>query len=306
LTAVAICGGSELRSTCELLGLQPAISMPRLVMVDLRVDGAAAQAAVYPADIPRIVIATADQAALLRAFGGDRLLVARSDDAAAVGPLVARALPGAIPGRTRVVTVAAARGGTGRTLCVANLARRLAADRTVIAIDATGTGALGWWLGVDPRPWSELEALAGELRAEHLELVMAAAAPRLSVVGGPPTAPSSDGLATTIAVARELADVVLVDPPTFADERSRVATAASDRVLVLSYGDAASRAALASADVPAGAWVIGSQGSLDDAFRVFPRDDDAVADALAQRGRIGGALGRAYDELAELIAIDAT
>jgi Mrp family chromosome partitioning ATPase len=305
LTRVAICGGDQLRAACEVLGLEPAASSPRLVLVDLRVTGAAARAAAFSADIPRIVVATTEQAGLLAALGG-RALVAPSADAADIGPLVARSLPSVTPERTRVVTLTAARGGTGRTLCAANLARRLAADRNVIAVDATGTGALGWWLGVDPRSWSELEALAGELRAEHLELVATSVTPRLAMVGGPPAAPSVGALAMTIAAARELADLVLVDAPLLPDERARVATARSDRVLVLSYADAASRAALGSADVPAAAWVIGSQSRVDDAFRVLPHDEDSVATALAARGPIGGALGRAYEELTELLAIDAT
>jgi Mrp family chromosome partitioning ATPase len=309
LTAVAICGGAELHSACDVLGLEPATSQPGLVLVDLRLEDAVASAAAFAADIPRIVIGTPEQIALLAALGGDRLLAATSADAAVIGPLVAQALPQAMPERTRVVTLTAARGGTGRTLCAANLARRLAGDRAVVAIDGTGTGALGWWLGVDPRPWSELEALAGELRAEHVELVAASAAPRLSVVGGAPALPSADVLGLTIAAARERADLVLIDAPLLQDERARVAAARSDRVLVLSYADAPSRAALASADVPAGAWIIGSQcqaGPIEDAFRVLPRDEGAIADALGTRGRVGGALGRTYDELAELLAIDAT
>jgi hypothetical protein len=44
----------------------------------------------------------------------------------------------------------------------------------------------------------------------------------------------------------------------------------------------------------------------DEAFRILPRDEAAVADGLATRGRIDGVLGRAYDELAELIGIDAS
>ena len=309
MTRVAICGGTQLRSACDVLGLENATTHPRLVLVDLGVADAAARAAAFSADIPRIVIATPEQAGLLAALGGDRALIAATADAADIGPLVARSLPHAAPERTRVVTLTAARGGTGRTLCTANLARRLAADRTVVAIDATGTGALGWWLGVDPRPWSELEALAGELRAEHLELVATTAAARLSVVGGAPAAPSAEVLAMTIGAARELADLVLVDAPLLPDERARVAAPRSDRILVLSYDDAASRAAIASADVPSSAWVISSQGRTDpsdEAFRILPRDEAAVADGLATRGRIDGALGRAYDELAELIGIDAS
>ena len=279
------------------------------MLVDLRVADAARAAAGFEAHIPRVVIGTADQTALLAALGDDRVLIASSADPAVIGPLVVRALPRAAQDRTRVITVTAARGGTGRTLCAANLARRLAGDHTVMAIDATGSGALGWWLAVEPRPWAELEALAGELRAEHVELVATPAAPRLAVVGGAPTLPSADVLAMTIAAAREQADLVLIDAPALPDDRTRTAMARSDRVLVLSYADVASRAALASADVPAGAWIIGSQCQSDpiaDAFRVLPRDERAIADALGTRGRAGGMLGRAYDELAELLAIDAT
>ena len=309
MTAVAICGGAELRTACEVLGLEDTGSRPRLVLVDLRVADAARAAAAFDAQIPRIVIGTPDQTGLLAALGDGRVLVASSTDPSVLGPLVVRALPHAARDRTRVITVTAARGGTGRTLCAANLARRLAADRTVMAIDATGTGGLGWWLAVEPRPWADLDALAGELRAEHVELVATPAAPRLAVVGGPPTLPSAGVLAMTIAAAREQADLVLIDAPALPDDRARTAAACSDRVLVLSYADAASRAALASADVPSGAWIVGSQCQSEpiaDAFRLLPRDERAVADALATQGRAGGALGRAYDELAELLAIDAT
>ncbi|HEY8758196.1 MAG TPA: hypothetical protein VIN74_06840, partial [Candidatus Limnocylindria bacterium] len=146
MTAVAICGGAELRTACEVLGLEDTGSRPRLVLVDLRVADAARAAAAFEAQIPRVVIGTPDQTGLLAALGDDRVLVASSTDPAVLGPLVVRALPRVVRDRTRVVTVTAARGGTGRTLCAANLARRLARDRTVMAIDATGSGALGWWL----------------------------------------------------------------------------------------------------------------------------------------------------------------
>jgi len=309
LTAVAICGSAELRSACDVLGLEETGSPPRLVLVDLRVENAARSAAAFGPQIPRIVIGTPEQTAALAALGDDRLLIATSAEPAVIGPLVAKALPRVARDRTRVVTVTAARGGTGRTLCAANLARRLAADRQVMAIDGTGTGALGWWLGVEPRPWAELEALAGELRAEHLELVATAAGPRLSVVGGASMLPSADALTMTIAAARERADLIIIDAPTLPDDRARTVAARSDRVLVLSYPDAASCAALASAEVPAGSWVLGSQcqpGAVADAFRILPRDERAVADALGARGRAEGRLGRAYDELAELLSIDAT
>jgi Mrp family chromosome partitioning ATPase len=305
LTAVAICGGAELRAACDVLRLEVGGDGPRLLLVDLRVAGTATRAAAFPAEIPRIVVATEEQATMLAALGGE-MLVARSADAAEIGPLVARALPHTVAERTRVVTLTAARGGTGRTLCAANLARRLAGDRAVVAIDATGTGALAWWLRADARPWSDLETLAGELRADHLELVATTAAPRLSIVGGPPASPSPDVLARTIAAARDLADLVLVDAPLLPDERARLAIERSDRTLVLSYPDAASRATLESADVPESAWVIASQDRTADAFRSLPRDEPAIADALAGRGAAAGALGRAYDDLAELLAIDAS
>jgi hypothetical protein len=176
----------------------------------------------------------------------------------------------------------------------------------VLAIDATGTGGLGWWLGVEPRPWSELEALAAELRADHLEVVATPIGPRLSLVGGPPTAPTPDVLAAVVAAARDLADLVLVDAPLLADERTRRVVVRSDRVLVHSYADAASCATLATADLPADAWVLGSQGQLAGAFRTLPRDEAAIADALVGRGAVRGALGHAYDDVAELLAIDAS
>ncbi len=215
------------------------------MIVDLRVVGAAFEAAAFPAEIPRVVIATEEQAAPLAALGSERTQVAAS-------------------------------------------------------------AALGWWLGAAPRSWSELEALVGELRDEHVELVATVVAPRLSLVGGPPDIPSGAVLEATIVAARALADVILVDAPLLSDERARLAAERSDRVLVFSYADPASRAALAEAEVPAGAWLIGSQAPVDDAFRVLPRDEAAVAAAQSRRGPIGGALGRAYDELGELLAIDAT
>ncbi|MEA2661391.1 MAG: hypothetical protein QOH08_963 [Chloroflexota bacterium] len=305
MTRVAICGGDELRAACEVLGLEPTTLAPRAVLVDLRIAGAAAAAAGFAADIPRIVVATSEQATWLRSLGGDHTPIAQSADAAVIGPLVARCLPHPARQRTRVITVTAARGGTGRTLCVANLARRIAEHTTVLAVDATGSGSLGWWLGVEARSWSELDALAGELRAEHLQLVATSVRPRLSVAGGPPVVPSAALLGMAIAAARELADLVIVDAPVLADERARAAAARSDRVLVLGYADPASLSALIAADVPSGAWLIGAQGPIAGAFRDLPRDERSISDALRARDAVDGQLGRSYDDLAELLAIDA-
>ncbi len=305
MTRVAIYGGDELRAACEVLGLEES-TPPRLVLVDLRCTGAAERAAAHPPAIPRILVATEEQSACFSALGVDGMAVVTSAKPDAIGPLVAKLLPRPARDRTRVVTVTAARGGVGRSLCAANLVRRLADSYSVLAVDATGTGALGWWLGADPRPWSELEALAGELRAEHVELVATSVEPRLSVIGGPPRIPSTDTLVGTLTVARSLADIVVVDAPVLADERGRAAVAHSDRVLVLSYADPASVATLAAADVPEGAWIVASQAGIDGAFRVLPRDEPAIGESLERRGAVSGALGRAYDELAELLAIDAT
>jgi hypothetical protein len=104
---------------------------------------------------------------------------------------------------------------------------------------------------------------------------------------------------------------VLVDAPTLADERTRRLAGSVDRVIVMSYDDPISTAALASADVPERAWLIASQSlatSLGgrDVFRALPRAEGAVAAATSRPNALGGALGRAYDELAEIIVIDAT
>jgi hypothetical protein len=305
MTPVAICGGDELRAACEILGLEPS-SMPRIVLVDLRCAGAAQEAAAHAPGIPRVLIATSDQAATVSALGPSATAIVGSADPAAIGPLVARLLPRPERDRTRVVTLTAARGGVGRTLCAANLARRLARTCAVLALDATGTGGLGWWLRVEPRPWSELEVVSGELRAEHVELIATSVSAHLSVVGGPPAAPSLDVLGATIVAARSLADIVVVDAPLLADVGGQACIARSDRILVLSYADPASAATLAAADVPGSAWLIGSQASIDGAFRFLPRDEPAVGDILESRGPASGALGRAYDELADLLAIDAT
>lgn len=305
MTRVAIFGGDDLRAACEILGLEES-SSPRIVLVDLKCAGAAQQAAALAPDLPRILIATPEQAACVGALGASGTGVVASADPAAIGPLIAQLLPRPVRDRTRVVTVTAARGGVGRTLCAANLVRRLAETCTVLALDVTGTGALGWWLGVETRPWSELEVVSEELRAEHVELVATSVAPRLTLVGGAPAAPSLEVLTATIGAARSLADIVVIDAPLLADARGQVCVSRSDRVLVLSYADPASRAVLAAADVPESAWLVGSQAAIDGAFRVLPRDESAVGETLDRPGPVSGALGRAYDELADLLAIDAS
>ena len=79
----------------------------------------------------------------------------------------------------------------------------------------------------------------------------------------------------------------------------------------MSYDDPISIAALASADVPEKAWLIASQSTATsligrDVFRALPRAEGTISAATSRPAALGGPLGKAYDELAEIIAIDAT
>jgi len=112
-------------------------------------------------------------------------------------------------------------------------------------------------------------------------------------------------------VGLELAELVVVDAPILAEERTRDLLAAVDRVLVLTYDDPVSLASLDAADLPDDVWLIASQSAAmalagRDVFRAIPRAEGAIAAATSRPSALGGALGRAYDELAEIIAIDTT
>ena len=111
--------------------------------------------------------------------------------------------------------------------------------------------------------------------------------------------------------AVSLADLVIVDAPVLADERGRSLATLADRVMVLSYDDPLSIATLEASEVSGDVWLMASQSRTARigeraAFRALPRDEAAVSAALSGRGSVGGALGRAYDELAELITLDAS
>lgn len=304
MTRVAVCGGAELAAAAETLGLVQAAD-PDLVLLDARSEEALTRAGAYAAEIPRVIVAAGAVAGLLRAAGSRHVAPAAAADV--IGPHVAAAIPRATRQLTRRVVITAARGGVGRTLLATSLAQRLARTGPLWLLDATGTGAAAWWLQADARSWSELEPMTHELTIEHLRIVAVNPLPGLAVVGGPGPAPSVPLLE---ACLRELGrELVLIDAPLLADERTRELRTGSDlarRTLVLTYPDSASLAALDAHDL-AGAWLIGSQGRPPgiDALRSLPRDDAAVAAALPARGRIGGKLGRAYDELAEILAIDA-
>jgi hypothetical protein len=309
---VALYGGAELAGAADVLGLI-AVDATRadLALVDLRDPEALVLAATLAPELPRVVVLGDEQVALAGALGIPGRSIARSCEPATLGPLIAATLPPARRGSTRSVLVTSARGGAGKSLLVSNLARRLALLRTTLCLDLTGDGTLSWWLGTTTGGWSDLEELTDELTAEHLGVVATEAAPGLRIVGGAPYAPSVQLALSAFRAALDLSEVVLVDAPTLADERTRRLTGVVDRVIVLSYDDPISIAALASADVPEAAWLIASQSiatSLNgrDVFRTLPRAEGAIAAATSRPNALGGALGKAYDDLAELIAIDAT
>jgi Mrp family chromosome partitioning ATPase len=307
----AIYGGDDLRSAAAALGLEPCeAGRPDLVLVDLRDPSACVAAAALESGIPRVAVAGDEERALAAALGYDASSIAATCEPAALGPLVVAALPRTPRRATRVVVITATRGGVGRTLLVANLARRLASRLRVAAIDATGTGALGWWLRCAPRAWTELEGLTDELTGEHLAVV-ATESVGLRVIGGAPVAPTRALAESTVRAATSLVELVLVDAPLLADERARALASLADRVIVVSYDDPLSIATLDASEVSSDVWLVASQSRTPRvgehaAFRALPRDEAAVGAALSGRGAAGGALGRAYHELAELIALDAS
>lgn len=305
MTRVAICGGAELVAAAAVLGLVEGAE-PELVLIDMRSDDAIARAAAFPPATPRVIIADGARAGLLRAAGTPHVATTAAPEV--LGPLVTLALPPRTRAATRSIVVTGARGGVGRTLLATNLARRLARRQPLWLVDATGTGAAAWWLRGEARPWSELEPLTGELSIEHLRIVAVEPMPGLRILGAAGPAPSARLLA---ACVQELAqELVIVDAGLLADERTRALRerpADARRTLVMTYADPVSLAALEAHELEH-AWVIASQGPVAGrtALRTLPRDDGAVGAAMSGREPVGGRLGRAYDELAELVAVDAT
>jgi hypothetical protein len=309
---VALYGGPELAASADVLGLITVeAAQADLALVDLRDAEALSQAAALAPDVPRVVVLAGEHLGLAGALGVPSRSIATSCEPAVLGPLIAATLPSAGRGSTRSIMVTSVRGGAGRTLLVANLARRLAPLRATLCLDLSGDGTLGFWLGAPSRSWSELEDLTDELTAEHLGVVAADAVPGIRLVGGPPFAPSVQLAQAAFRAALGLSEVVLIDAPTLADERTRRLAGSVDRVMVMSYDDPISIAALAAADVPESAWLIASQSMATslggrDVFRALPRAEGAIAAATSRPTALGGVLGKAYDGLAEIIAIDAT
>lgn len=307
---VVVFGGDALHRSVASLGFVPGRDGAHLAVVDLSDADAVAAAASLAPDLPRVFVCSGSGQQLLGAVGVAPDRVACSTDAAVLGPVLARAFPRERRTATRAVGVTGLRGGVGRTLLVANLARRIAARMRVCVIDATGTGATAWWLRCVARPWSELEPLADELSADQLAIVATDAGPNVRVVGGHGPAPSRAVLEATVRTATHLDDLVLVDLPIVCDAVTARVLERVDRRLVLAYDEPLAAETLDAA--PLGdAWLIASQTSAmkisrHDVFRALPRDEAALRAALSERAGAKGALGRAYDDLAELLVIDAT
>ncbi|HEY3217565.1 MAG TPA: hypothetical protein VGK15_00590 [Candidatus Limnocylindria bacterium] len=309
---VAVFGTDDLRACVLALGFEPAdAAQAALAVIDTREAEALSRASSIPLTVPRVFIASAAQRGLMDALGIDPARVAESCDPVLLGPVVMSALPVRRRSATRVAVVTSVRGGVGRTLLAANLAVRIAPRMRVCVIDATGTGAVGWWLNTQARPWSSLEGLVDELSADQLSVLAEDAGPGLRVVGGPPIAPSDALLTAATRAATALDDLVIIDAPIAADQRAHRALANADRVMLVAYDDPLSVAAIEALSPSEDVWLIASQLRIPrlgarDVFRALPRDESAVGAALGNRERIRGQLGRAYDDLAELLLIDAS
>lgn len=302
----AVACGDAFAGAVAVLGLVVVDDRPDVVLVDLRDPACVIRACAFDAAVPRVALGGPEHAQLLRGLGiGARL--AESAEPAALGPLIAASLPAAAPRATRTVVVTGAAGGVGRTLLVAHVALRLAAERSVALLDVTGTGALGWWLGLAGGGWSELEGLADELASEHLAVV-AAEEGRLRVVGGASAMPSPGLAVASVRAACGLADVVIVDAPPAFDDRTRVLCEVADRILFVARDDpsAALPEEILADDRT---WLIGSRGRAEriggrDVVRSLPDDPAAIRAAARGPSPVHGELSRAYDEVAELLAID--
>lgn len=301
--------GESVMPAAAALGVEQVADRADVVLVDLRDPSAVAAAADTDPMVPRIVLAGPEQTALLRALGRGGFEVADAAEPARIGPLVARLAPPRPRSRTRLVVVTGVAGGSGRTLLAAGLAMRLATRGSVAVIDLTGSGAAAWWLRLSAAPWSEIEAVTEELTPEHLAVV-ASERGSIRVVGGGGSMPSVELGIAAVRAGLGLADLVVVDAPALRDERTEAVLALADRVLVPASDEPASRAQLEA--LPKDPyWILSSRSVADrvgghSVIRALPDDPTAVRAAAAGDGFVGGSLGRAYDELAEILAIDAT
>ena len=303
----ALACGAALVASAGVLGLELVDDRPEILLVDLDDADAIARAAAVPPDVPRVAIGGPEREVLLRALGSSVAFSACADPAS-IGPLIARASPARSRGRTRLVLITGPRGGLGRTLLATGLAARLAARSAVVVLDATGSGAAAWWLGLAPGPWSDLESLADELTAEHLGIV-AAEREGLRLIGGVSSMPSVGLVMAAARAATGIAEIVVVDAPPLFDDRTRALEAIADRVLLVTGDDPASLAAIAAPADEQRVWLIASRCRATSlagrsVMRCLPEDPGSVRSAGRGPSAVGGALGRAYDDLSELLAID--
>ena len=306
MTRVIACGAT-FAAAIETLGLEAVEDRPDLVLVDVDDDAAVARAAEILPEIPRIAIVGAERELILRAVGAS-VPVALSSHPAAIGPLVARLAPGRSRSATRIVVVTGVSGGIGRTLLVANLAARIGTRTSVVVLDATGTGAAAWWLGLAPGSWADLEGLVDELTAEHIAVV-ASERERIRLIGAAGLMPTARLVATTARACDGWSELVLVDAPVLVDERTRVLWEVADRVIVLASEGGPHAAALDGLASDERTWLVASRSRAAtiggrDVLRALPDDPASVRSATRGPSLAGGALGRAYDDLAELLALD--
>jgi len=299
--------GETFAAAVETLGLEPVEERPDLVLVDLDDDVAVARAADVPAEVPRIALVGPERDAILRAVGST-VPVALSSHPAAIGPLVARVAPGRTRSATRIVVVTGVAGGVGRTLLAVNLASRIGARTSVLVLDATGTGAAAWWLGFTPGSWSDLEGLVDELTTEHIAVV-ASERERVRLIGASGAMPSAALLAATARACDGWTDLVLVDAPNVPDERARTVAEIADRVVVLAPESGAAAAALDALPIDDRTWIVASRSRAERigahaVLRALPDDPASIRAAARGPSAAAGALGRAYDDLAELLALD--
>ena len=308
---VAAFGGEPLRATLNSLGFQVVEERPEVLVVDLRDRDAIANAAPFVSSAPRVFVAGRDERQLCAAIGADVTRIAGSIEPAVLGPVVMAALPARPRSATRAIVVSATRGGLGRTLFAVNVAVRLSTTLRVSVVDATGTGAAAWWLGAEAQPWTTLAGLVEELTPEQLAVLAEEVRPGLRVIGGPSRAPAAPVAAAVIRTATALDDLVIVDAPLVTEPLTDALRECADRTLVFAYDDACSLRALALEAPDENVWVMASQSRAEKigehrVFRDLPRDEAAVASALAARDRVKGQLGRAYDEIVDIMRIDAS
>ncbi len=137
---------------------------------------------------------------------------------------------------------------------------------------------------------------------------MAAERGGLRAVGGASSMPSPSLLQAAVRAGVGIAQCVIVDAPPLFDDRTRALADLSDRVLVVGTDDPVGIAALGGA-IDERWWLVASRCAADRlgphaVLRSLPEDVAAVRSASHDRSDVGGALGRAYDDLAELLAID--